>query len=321
MILSAKFSIIIPVYNVEGYLDRCMNSVVNQKFTDYEVILVDDGSTDNSGKMCDAYAERYDFVSVYHKENGGLSDARNYGLDRAAGEYILFVDSDDYISEDACDTLYSSAVENNADIVIGHSIVLRKSPQMEKFENIARDNFKYNKSYTGEEYLYGCLSGGALSVEAWRSLYRKAFLIDNGLRFEKNITHEDEEFTPRVLLKAKNVVLSPISFYYYDNSRTNSIMNASSLSAKKAKDCISIYCELLELYHTIENRKLKRLLEDDISWKYIDCCCKYYKLLSDSDFKKINAFKCAYKFKRKIKAFLFTLFPKVFMEQFGKKYL
>lgn len=95
------FSIIIPVYNVEKYLNECVDSVLNQKNVDYEIILVDDGSTDNSGQICDEYLKKHSNVSVIHKVNGGLSDARNAGLESAEGDYILFVDSDDKIEENS----------------------------------------------------------------------------------------------------------------------------------------------------------------------------------------------------------------------------
>ena len=92
-------SIIVPVYNVENYLKECIDSILRQEFRDYEIILVDDGSKDDSGKICDEYGKKYSFISVIHKKNGGLSDARNFGLKIAKGEYILFIDSDDYIAK------------------------------------------------------------------------------------------------------------------------------------------------------------------------------------------------------------------------------
>ncbi|MBQ5852329.1 MAG: glycosyltransferase family 2 protein, partial [Lachnospiraceae bacterium] len=90
-------SIVVPVYNVEKYLERCVDSLINQTYENIEILLIDDGSKDNSGQMCDEYANKDSRITVYHKENGGLSDARNYGMDRAKGEYIIFIDSDDYV--------------------------------------------------------------------------------------------------------------------------------------------------------------------------------------------------------------------------------
>ncbi|MBR1540013.1 MAG: glycosyltransferase [Clostridia bacterium] len=111
-------SIIVPVYKVEKYLDKCINSIVSQTYKNLEVILVDDGSPDSCGKMCDEWTQKDTRIKVIHKENGGLSDARNFGLDCAKGKYIQFVDSDDYIEKDMIEFLYKNLKENNADISI-----------------------------------------------------------------------------------------------------------------------------------------------------------------------------------------------------------
>lgn len=113
-----KVSVIIPVYNVSGYLARCIESVLTQDFDNYEVILVDDGSTDESGKICDNYAQKHDFIRVIHKENGGLSSARLSGFKAAYGKYLCFIDSDDYLKESYLKDLYNSIVDNNADMCI-----------------------------------------------------------------------------------------------------------------------------------------------------------------------------------------------------------
>lgn len=109
-------SFIVPVYNVEKYLDTCITSIVDQKYKDYEIILVDDGSTDSSPKICDRYEHQHSFIKTIHKENGGLSDARNYGIKAAKGEYILFVDSDDYIAPDAVENIVNTLKSEKNDI-------------------------------------------------------------------------------------------------------------------------------------------------------------------------------------------------------------
>ncbi|MFR2551722.1 MAG: glycosyltransferase [Clostridioides difficile] len=113
-----KISIIVPVYNVEKYLEKCVRSILAQTFTDFELILVDDGSLDSSGAMCDQFAEQDQRVKVIHKENGGLSDARNAGIELATGEYLGFVDSDDYIADDMYELLYTNIVKEDADLSI-----------------------------------------------------------------------------------------------------------------------------------------------------------------------------------------------------------
>ena len=110
-------SVIVPVYNVQDYLAECINSIIRQNYTHFELLLVDDGSTDNSGMLCEQYRKKDNRIKVIHKKNGGLSDARNYGIDKALGEYLTFIDSDDYVSEIYLNALVNTAIHNNADIV------------------------------------------------------------------------------------------------------------------------------------------------------------------------------------------------------------
>lgn len=313
-----KISIVIPVYNIERYIGACIESVINQDFDGCEIIIVDDGSTDESGVICNRYAEKNKAITVYHKQNGGLSDARNYGLERACGEYVLFVDGDDTLSSDACRCLYNETLEVKPDMVIGCAKLSKPSSAMDRFERIARDAFEMHKVYSGKEYLTGCLSLGALRVEAWRSLYKRKFLLENKLFFKPGIAHEDEEFTPRALLKAKAIVLTENRFYNYINDRSGSITNSTELNPKKAFDRMTIYKELLELYKNVQPRKLRRLLEDDISWKYIDCCL-LYKMSSVNSFKiqRFLPIKTAYHIKRRIKAVLFAISPTFYIKHIG----
>lgn len=307
-----KISVVVAVYNIEEYIEACIKSVAEQSFDSFEVILVDDGSLDSSGEICEVYAEKYENVSVYHKENGGLSDARNFGLSKAKGEYVLFADGDDLLLPKALNTLYGQAEATNADIVIGEARLSKPSEAMERFEKIAREAFEEGKPYSGKEYLLGCLSKGALRVEAWRNLYRKEFLINNSLAFKCGIAHEDEEFTPRALLAAEIVVLTKEPFYYYNNDRTGSIMNSEN--HKKVTDKLTIYNELLEIYKYVKPRRLKRLLEDDVTWKYLECYS--YKGLDPKLFKRLLPLRCAYSFKRRVKALMFAVSPRLFVKLF-----
>lgn len=301
-----KISVIIPVYNVRDYLPGCLESVKKQSLADIEVILVDDGSTDVSGKICDAFADENENTAVFHKENGGLSDARNFGLDKACGEYIIFLDSDDEIDSDACKRLYEEAKKSDADMVIGEALLKAPSASMERFENVVRENFDYGRIYSGREYLIGCLSHGALRVEAWRSLYKREFLEKNGLKFRKGVAHEDEEFTPRALYEAEKIKLLPYKWYRYNNKRAGSIMHSGIANKKKADDRVAIYNSLSVFYGNAEPEKLKKLLLDDLSWKYIEC------FKSGAEVPRLLPLKLAAKPKRKIKALFFALFPRHF---------
>ena len=114
-----KVSIIVPVYNVENYIERCLKSLVNQTLKDIEILIINDGTPDNSIEICEKYAKNDNRIKIFNKENEGLGLTRNYGIERATGEYIAFVDSDDYVTLDMCENLYNAAIENNADIVYG----------------------------------------------------------------------------------------------------------------------------------------------------------------------------------------------------------
>ena len=156
----------------------------------------------------------------------------------------------------------------------------------------------------------GCLEGGALRVEVIRAMFRRDFLVRNDLYFEYGILHEDEEFTPRALLKAERVVLTDCVYYHYDNSRGDSIMNSTALNGKKITDRVKIYDGLRKLYKTVKPRKLRRLLEDDLSWKYIDCyCASEPKSRKKLGVKRTVVLKCAYKARRRAKALAFALAP------------
>ena len=310
-----QVSIVVPVYNVESYLERCVESLLKQDILDQiEILLIDDGSTDQSGAICDEYAKQNPQISVYHKENGGLSDARNFGLDRANGEYILFVDSDDFIELNSCSSLLDEAHALDAELVIGKMQPMRSTKAMERYERIAEERFECHKIYTGKAYLTGCLEGGALRVEAGRHFYKREFLQSNQFRFKKGILHEDEEFTPRILLKAERVVLTDLAFYHYDNTRSGSIMNSTSMSMKKIQDRIATYEEQRKFYQSVSPRRLRRLLEDDLSWKYMDCYCACApEKRGELKFNRMTVLRCACSPKRRLKALLFLIAPGMYV--------
>ena len=119
-------SIVVPVYNVEKYLKRCVDSIINQSYNNIEILLVDDGSTDSSGKICDDYLKKDSRIKVIHKQNGGLSDARNFGIDKSTGDYLSFIDSDDWIEKDMIMNLFNSIINEKSDISIEFMIIKKK---------------------------------------------------------------------------------------------------------------------------------------------------------------------------------------------------
>ena len=183
-------SIIIPIYNVEQYLDRCIKSVINQTYKNIEIILVDDGSTDKCPEICDQYAQKDNRIVVIHKENGGLSSARNAGMKVLKGEYMLFVDSDDWIKGNTVEELLQIAIEHDVDFV-RFTPVTANHPQKEDgtpvdfgtedfMENGIYDREKIRKDIFPRLFVTSQLTLGPI-VAAWRSLYKSSFLLENNL--------------------------------------------------------------------------------------------------------------------------------------------
>ena len=256
-------SIIVPVYNVELYLDRCIKSLVNQTYKNIEIILVNDGSTDKSGIICDEYCSKFENIKVIHKKNGGLSDARNYGLKMASGKYILFVDSDDYINEDSCER-FAEYMNLDLEVLIGDVTKKIKNNSILMVHQLDLLNIQT----TGKEFLKNELKKtGEIGIEAWRNLYLKEFLIKNNLFFKKGILHEDEQWTPRVLLLAERVMYTGINFYYYI-IRENSITQ-SKKKYKNAIDLINTCYELETIFKVIEDQELNKLLNNYILKNYL----------------------------------------------------
>lgn len=219
-------SVIVPVYNVEKYLHCCVDSILAQTFSDIEVLLVDDGSTDGSGAICDEYAQKDSRVRVFHKANGGVSSARNLGLDEAAGKWIMFVDSDDYIDAGLCGRLLSKVVDEDA--AFFHFSVVRNGDVKRIFqENLKilekfplRFDLFYQRS-TGEEK-NGVLYDKSVAVFVWRALYFKRFIDQNKIRFdEQQKTGEDRVFIFRVLSKIKKLCVLDNEFGYFYFLRGN----------------------------------------------------------------------------------------------------
>lgn len=210
-------SVIVPVYKVEAYLDRCVQSIVDQSYQNLEIILVDDGSPDNCPAMCDAWAEKDKRIKVIHKDNGGLSDARNAGLLVASGEYIGFVDSDDYISSEMYQLLYENLLANNSDVAACGVEMIFEDGSSSRL--LTRSGSCVMESDAAMEAV---VLESWLKQPVWYKLY-KADLIRN-LRFPVGKYHEDVFWTWRVISKAKKVSVFDTPCYFYVQ-RSGSIMS------------------------------------------------------------------------------------------------
>lgn len=214
-----KISVIVPVYKVEPYLRKCLNSIVNQTYQNLEIILVDDGSPDSCGAICDEYAAGDRRIKVIHQANGGLSAARNVGIDIATGDYIGFVDSDDWIELDMYEYLLSGAQQSEADIA-----VCGMFEELPDRQNIR--SWQEAETFDTEGGLEQLFLRKKYSHSAWDKLYRHALFAD--VRFPNGRNFEDIATTYRVFEKARTVQLMPEAKYHY-LQRSNSIMGDSSL--------------------------------------------------------------------------------------------
>ena len=234
-----KFSIVVPVYNVEAYLDDCLQSLQAQRYTDYEVICVNDGSTDGSRKLLAEWSERYPQMRIVDRENGGLSAARNSGTDVAEGEYIVYVDSDDWVSPDMLEKLATAA--DGSDILCY---------ACQRTDNQAHDTLTAEESHGWDYYNRHALEARIVPfVCVWQRAYRREFLDSNQLRFREGILHEDNQFTPRACLVAEKVRVLPDILYYY-RVREGSIMTTRGMRSKES--FVLIGNELSELFGKME---------------------------------------------------------------------
>ena len=204
-----NISVVIPVYNVEDYLHYAIDSLVNQTHKNFEVLLINDGSTDNSGKLCDKYAQEYDWIRVFHKENGGLSDARNYGVLKATNEWIFFLDPDDYIEPFTFELLTLIRAKYQADLI---STKVQTTNEYEKYF-AEQFNLESSQRVTKEEALELMLEDKVATVSACAKLYKKQILEMRPFPIGK--IYEDFFVVAEHLRLAEQIVISPVVTYHY----------------------------------------------------------------------------------------------------------
>lgn len=225
--MNPLISIIIPVYNTEKYIDRCIASILNNTYKNLEIILVDDGSTDNSGKICDNYAKKYKNIKAFHQENQGQGKARNYALDHIHGEFVSFIDSDDFVHELFYETLLQAINVHNADIAVCNftrdlteNDFLSLLPNIDTFDKIDKKSFFLD--------LYN--DGWTINIAPWNKLYKKAVLQD--MRFPEGVPYEDAFLIYKICYNADKIVYSDLPLYYWyvnENSTTGKMDNPQKL--------------------------------------------------------------------------------------------
>ena len=269
-------SVIVPIYKVEAYLEKCIKSIQNQTYRDLEIILVDDGSPDSCGAICDAYAKDDARIKVVHKENGGLSDARNKGLDIASGDYILFVDSDDFIHPRMAEILFNNLQAADADIAVCGFKQVEETDEV-VFPNFIRGVSTADKNriedtenaeiFEGQAIMNNLQYKNLLTVVAWNKLYKAE--IFKHLRYPKGRIHEDEFLIHHVLHLCSRIVYIKNELYYY-LTRTDSIMGEVKFVG--VKDVWTAYEERLAFLqkHGYEEMVLFTKLH------MLHCICKFY---------------------------------------------
>ena len=227
-----KVSVIVPVYNVEPYLEKCLDSLAKQTLKEIEVIVVNDESPDESQKIIDKYAEKYKNIHSYQKKNGGVSDARNFGIKQATGEYIAFVDGDDYVSYNMYELMYNKAKSGNFDVVVCDlNYVYSETEIKEVSSKIETDTTNIKQTYVN---MYPCV---------WNKIYKKK-LFNNGIEFKKGVWFEDVDFLYKIFpfVKSIGVVKKPLNQYV---QRTGSITKTFD---ERLYNYIDNFNDLVEFY-------------------------------------------------------------------------
>ncbi len=271
--MNYKVSIIVPVYNVEKYLRQCLDSLVNQTLKDIEIIVVNDGSPDGSQKIIDEYVTNYSDVKSYIKENGGLGSARNYGIKKATGEYLGFVDSDDYVKENMFELLYEKAIKEDADYLTCDFI--NTYDNHEKEDSLTLGMKRINGNYKKD----GLLS----PLYAWSKFVKRDFYINSGLEFSEGLWYEDLPVTTSLFALANKVSYLNEAVYYY-RQRSGSIMN-SSYSPKM----YDIFEALERVYKSFEERDLLNEYRDEIEYLFAEHLMIYgaYRFLRTNHYKEL----------------------------------
>ena len=235
-------SIIIPIYNVETYLAECLDSIYKLNIKDMEVILIDDGSIDESYKIARTYAEKYlDKTILIQKENGGLSSVRNFGIHIARKKYIAFIDSDDFIDCEKFEKLLKEGSEKDLDVIAGNLMYYKDGKTGEPL--FRSEHIRNCGVVTGTEFFHNSFEKPkCFREEVVASFYKTDFLRKNNLFFTEGILHEDSEFTPKVLLKAEKIEYLDYPFYYY-RQRSGSIMSKVTEKSNTSLEhiCYSLY--------------------------------------------------------------------------------
>ncbi|SHI13177.1 Glycosyltransferase involved in cell wall bisynthesis [Butyrivibrio fibrisolvens DSM 3071] len=248
---SVQVSVIVPVFNVKKYLPECLDSILSQTYSNFELILIDDGSTDGSGEVCDEYALKDSRIVVIHKENSGVADVRNLGISRAKGEHICFVDSDDIVNPTYIQVLYETAIKEGAGIVMCNYILFKDGETIPS-DIVAKQNAKIVITEKEMEDEAFSAENTVKLVIPINKIYKKS-LVDK-IKYPSGKIHEDAYVYHRLLHEAKQAILIPDVLYYY-RKRADSITN-SSFTVKELDDSMGAVIDRIDFYKELGNQRL-----------------------------------------------------------------
>lgn len=281
-----KISIIVPIYNVEKYLEKCINSIINQTYRELEIILVDDGSTDGCPNICDEYKKKDERIKVIHKENGGLSDARNVGIENSTGRYICFIDSDDIISSKFVEILYGLCLEYNADIVECDYIKFNEEKEIQELRNSDKSVEIINNKEMMRR-LYNVKTALRTTIVC-NKLYKSELFSE--IKFPKGKLHEDEFTTYKIIYKSNITVVINQKLYFY-RKNNESIMGKKF--NEKRYDALIAFNERKEFFK--KNNDIEFYNKSDVRYqnKIINFYCLTRKYIEDSEKKQKELIKLA----------------------------
>ena len=273
-----RVSVIIPVYNLEKYIGRCLDSLVSQDFSDYEVIVVNDGSTDNTAQICDEYARKYDFIRAVHKKNGGVSSARNLGIDLAEGEYIMFVDGDDYVTSNYISTMYQCQIENPDKMIVCNMFKKRESEI--EFNTYCKND---NKKYYYQKIEYFKLYKSRLSAYPVNKIFSKKTLKLNDISFNENHeVAEDVVFVSEYYNFFNGFIIISTPLYYY-------CILDSGADSRYRKDRFHKISHAFTCRINLVGKENLSEFCDEYLWSFISCLDNTFdKRNTDNFFKKIK---------------------------------
>lgn len=255
-----KVSIILPVYNVENYLDRCFASICNQSYKDFEVLVVDDGSTDSSGDICEHWAKQDDRIAVLHKQNGGLSDARNVGINVARGEYITCIDSDDYVTEDYIETLINLFRLDPACKMVGAGHYISRSSGNTIDYHSDREITVFTRREAFENVLYH----GMVNVSAWAKMYHRSLF--EKIRYPKGHLYEDTYIFGDLLNLTPSYIFSSKPVYYYCKREDSIVSGGYSSNRLEFIDSVNQLTQSAEKYDaSLQEACLSRKVHANLS--------------------------------------------------------